>query len=186
VPLESDIVDRVRANFCDAQWEVAVDDLAASGKSGQIVRCIVFAAQGSLDRLRELIKAAELDTRSLITAGEYDNGTRKIRDLSVSFLIASPADFWITNTATSAHELGYRLTGLKSIPAFVGPFNDPSDRNEGEATFSNGKLEVRIQKRDRQWSILGMGPELRRYGLDMTTDDEERFRIQLVYYLSRR
>jgi len=181
--LEPDIVDRVRADFRPAETPIALDELTASGRTGRIARCIVLAARGSLQRLRELIGMADRDYRDVIVAGEYD-AMYRVRDLRVSFLIASPDDFWIAETAVTADKRGFRLTALDSRPATVGPFDYTCDRSEGRATFSKDTSAVTIQKHNRRWSICATRNDLRPFGLDAAFDDEVRFRIQLDYYLS--
>ena len=184
--LEADIIERVQADFSDTEGQKALDELLASGKAGRIARCIVFAARGSLERLRDHIRMADADHRDVIVAGEYDIIMHQVRDLRVSFLIASPDDFWIGETAASIHKRGYYLTELKSQPATVGPFDYTCDRSEGLATFSKGEDTIMIQKHDRNWSLIQDDPDVRTYGLDVLIGDEERFRIQLDYYLSQR
>jgi len=181
--LEADIVGRVRADFDAADGPTALDELSVSGESGRIARCIVLAAGGSLERLRELIGMADIDYRDVIVAGEYDAAMQRVRDLRVSFLINSPHDFWIGETAAAIYKHGYFLTELKSHPATVGPFDYTCDRSEGLATFSDGANTITIQKRDRNWSLVEGGSELHRYGLDALIADEERFRVQLDSYL---
>lgn len=184
MPLETDIVDRVRADFGPTEGPAALDELSASGRTGRIARCIVVAASGSLERLRQLIGMAASDYRDVIVAGEYDGAMHPARDLRVSFLIASPDDFWIGETAVTADKRGFRLIALDSGPATVGPFHFASDRSEGLATFSNGTTTITIQKHRRRWSMPPTGKDLRPYGLDAVFDDEERFRVQLDYYLT--
>ena len=181
--LDADIIERIRADFPDA--DTAIADLRASGKTGRVARCIVFVSHGSLEKMREYIQMAETDFRDVIVSGEYDETMRLVRDLCVSFLIASPDDFWIGETAKSIHKRGYSLTAVKSRPATVGPFDYTCDRGEGTATFSNGVHEIEIEKADRQWSV-NSDDDLRRFGLDDCIGDEERFRIQLDFYLSQK
>lgn len=184
--LEADIIDRINADFTETDTRTAEFELAASGKTGRIARCVVFASEGSLQRLRDLIQLADRDYRDLIVAGEYDMAMRQVRDLRVSFLIASPDDFWIGEMAATMHKHGHFLAHLKSQPATVGPFDDTCDRSEGLAMFSNGADAIAIQKRDRNWSLVQDDSDLRAYGLDVSIDDEERFRIQLNSYLSQK
>lgn len=182
--LDADIIERIQADFEDA--DAAITELSTSGETGRVGRCIVFAANGSLERMREYIRMAELDFRDVIIAGEYDEAMRRMRDLCVSFLIATPDDFWIGETAKSIHRRGYSLSGLISRPATVGPFEYICDRNEGEATFSNGVYRLEIAKADRKWALNAKDDNLRRFGLDEPFDDAERFRIQLDSYLSQK
>jgi hypothetical protein len=185
MPLEADIVDRVRRDFDCMDSAAAVNALLASGRTGRIARCIAMAAVGSLARLEELIHMADRDYRDVIVAGEYDSAMQRVRDLRVSFLIDSPDHFWIGQMAVSADKRGYRLVKLESNPATVGPFAYTCDRSEGRAMFSNGTSTITVQKHNRRWSILPTGSNLRPFGLDAEFSDEERFRVQLDYYLSR-
>ncbi|QDT18452.1 hypothetical protein [Gimesia chilikensis] len=155
--LEADIIDRLRDDFDEQQAPAAIAELVASGQTGRIARCIVHAAHGSMERLREL---------------------------TVSFLIASPDDFWILPIADVADRHGFRLTALESRPATAGPFEYTSDRNEGLACFSNGTTYFAVQKQDREWSISAPGLDVRPFGLK-NTYDEEGLGIQLDDYLSR-
>ena len=183
--LDADIKDRIKSDFQDSEALTAIEELTASKNSGRVARCIVIASMGSLQKLRELIELAEADFRDAILAGEYDSCMRPIRDLCVSFLIASPADFWISEAARTLYGRGFILTALKSIPATVGPFNFTCDQSEGWAIFSNGNDAIIIKKSNRQWSVTADG-DICKYGLDRTFDYEERFRIQMDYYLSLR
>lgn len=182
--LEADIVDRINASFAGTESVSARVELATSGKTGRIARCVVVASEGSLQRLRELIQLVDTDYRDVIVAGEYDIAMCQVRDLRVSFLIASPDDFWIGETAATLHKCGYYLTELKSKPATVGPFDYTCDRNEGIATFSGGANTITIKKHDRRWSLVAEDSNLASYGLDALIDDEELFRNRLDCYLS--
>jgi hypothetical protein len=183
--LDADIIDHINTEFAGTDAPLAQAELAASGKDGRIARCIVLASAGSLQRLRELLQLADVDYRDVIVAGEYDSAMRHVRDLRVSFLIASPDDFWISETATTIHKYGYCLVQLNSHPATRGPFEYTCDRTEGIATFSDERSVIKIEKRDRKWLLVHDGSNLRPYGLDAWFDNEERFQIQLDYYLSR-
>lgn len=116
---------------------------------------------------------------------EYDETMRRVRDRSVSFLIASPDGFWIGETAKSVHKHGYSLTAVKSFPAPVGPFDDTCDRSEGTAAFSNGVHEFELEKPGRKWSV-NSNDGLRRFGPDGSLDDEKRFRRHLDFYLAQK
>jgi len=181
--LDADIIECIRADFPDADTALAA--LSASGKTGHVARCIVFASNGSLEKMRKYIQLAETDFRDVIVAGEYDEAMRPVRDLCVSFLIASPDDFWIAETAKSIHKRSYSLMSVKSRPATVGPFDYTCDLSEGTAMFSNGLHEIEIDKTDRKWSV-NSDDDLRRFGLSEPLTDEERFRIQLDFCLSQK
>ncbi len=91
--LEFDIVERLRADFDGDQFPAALQLLTDSGTAGRIARCIVVAADGSLDMLRQLIQIAATDYRDVIIAGEYDSAMHRIRDLRTSFFVDDPLDF---------------------------------------------------------------------------------------------
>jgi hypothetical protein len=183
MPLEADIIERIRADFPDA--ETAIADLSASESTGRLARCIVFASKGSLKMMREYIHLAEIDFRDVIIAAEYNEYMHPTRDLCVSFLIATPDDFWISGIADLVHNRGFSLKTLNSRPALAGPFVYTSDRSEGIAVFSNGIHRIEIEKADRRWSVISDVGNLRKFGLDKLFDDYERFKVQLDFYLSR-
>ena len=54
------------------------------------------------------------------------------------------------------------------------------------ACAQNGIGQIEIEKSDRKWSVNLDHRKLRRYGLDKSFDDEERFTIQLDLYLSHK
>ena len=180
--LDPDILERIDADFGLQDRQQVIDALSAAHRNGRITRCIVFAGQGSIQRIRELLALADLDDRDVIFAGEYDLG-RRVRDLRVSFLIKSPVDFWISELATTAYKHGYHLTNLKTQAVSTPPFAGTQTR--GIAMFMKGGRTFTIRKQDGQWSIDGIGCNLAAFGLDSPLADEERFRIQLDYLLSR-
>ena len=183
--LEPDIVDRVHADFGLSDGHTAIADLVASGIKGRLARCIVLAARGSLERLRELIQIANRDYRDVIVAGEYDGHHEEPhRDLRVSFLINLPDDAWISEVAVTMAKRGFRLLHVESHQATLGPYNYMSDRGEGQAAFSNGPNSLVLEKRNRLWAISEGGRDLHRFGLDTPIGDEERFRVQIDYLLS--
>jgi len=64
--LESDIVERLKSDFGEDQFPAALELLMACGLTGRVARCIVFAADGSLDAMRQHIQMAETDYRDAI------------------------------------------------------------------------------------------------------------------------
>lgn len=181
--LEADIVQRVHADFAPENVASVLEQLSRSPKTGRIARCIVAGAGGSPERLEYLIGLADIDYRDVIVAGEYDGSMRHVRDLRVSFLIDSPDDSWIGETAAAIYKRGYLLTGVKSRAAEQGPFEYTCDRSEGVATFSDGAHVIAIQKKNGQWSLVEGGRDLHRFGLDAPIEDDQRFRVQLDFYL---
>ena len=180
--LEPDILERINADFGPEDRNSVIDALSGSNQNGRITRCILFAAQGSIQRIREFLALADLDDRDAIVAGEYDLG-RHVRDLRVSFLIASPQDFWISELAITAYRHGYQLTDLETQVVLTPPF--AGTQLQGTATFMKNGRTITIQKQDGQWWIDGCGCNLATFGLDVPEPDEERFRIQLDFVLSR-
>ena len=53
--------------------------------SDRILRCIVFVANGDLNRLEKAIDLAKIDCRDLIVLAEYDEKNERVRDLSNPF-----------------------------------------------------------------------------------------------------
>ncbi len=181
--LETDIVDRIRSDFDAAVVATAINELATSGKTGRLARCIVVGAGGSLERLRDLIGMAEIDDRDVILAGEYDGAMRRVWDLRVSFLLNSPDDFWISELAITMHKHGYRLLNLETHTISTPPY--AGTHAQGRVIFGKGGRTITIEKRDGQWSVDGTTCNLAAFGLDAPLADEKRFRIQLDFLLSR-
>ncbi len=181
--LEADIVNYIHAGFDPADASTAVNELAACEKTGRLARCISVGAGGSIERLRDLIKTADVDYRDVIVAGEYDGAMRRVRDLRVSFLINSPEDFWISEVALTAHKHGYFLAHLETHSISTPPF--AGTQSHGTAKFINNGQTITIHKRDGQWWIDRHDCNLATFGLDAPLADEERFRIQLDFLLSR-
>ena len=53
--------------------------------SDRILRCIVFVANGDLNRLEKAIDLAREDYRDLIVWAEYDEKNQRVRDFSNPF-----------------------------------------------------------------------------------------------------
>jgi hypothetical protein len=184
--LEPDIIDRVQLEFAESDRQAVIDALVASGRSGRIGRCIVFAAKGSLERLHELITLADRDYRDVILAAEYEGPFRDhVRDFSMSFLVKSDADYWVRGVLVTMEKYGYHLTCIRSRVASDSSHADPHNRREGTATFSNGRKEITVVKQNSEWALVGEPGDLRKFALNEVIADEARFQIQLDYYLSR-
>jgi hypothetical protein len=180
--LDPDILERINADFGPQEHQSVIDALSAAHQNGRITRCILFAGQGSIQRIRALLALADLDYRDVIVAGEYDLG-RRVRDLRVSFLIKSPQDSWISELAITAYKHGYHLANLETQAVSTPPF--AGTKSQGTATFMNGGRTFTIQQQDGQWSIDGVDCNLAAFGLDSPLEDVERFRIQIDFLLSR-
>lgn len=183
--LEPDIVERLKADFAEDHFPAALRLLTDSAIKGRVARCVILAAEGSLDTLRRLIEAASTDYRNAIFAGEYDClGMQRIRDLSVSFLVDDPLDFWIGKLAGFFSSRGFHLVSLDSREATDGPFEYTSDHGEGAATFQSGDRTLTVIKENRQWRVIGEAAELRPFQLHIAYDDEDQLRNQLAWMLS--
>ena len=66
----------VLADFVDQNKKLSSD---------RIVRCIVFVANGDLNRLEKAIDLAKEDYRDLIVWAEYDEKNERVRDFSNPF-----------------------------------------------------------------------------------------------------
>jgi hypothetical protein len=58
MPLEPDIIERIQRDFSPEDAAIAIELLTASGETGRVARCIVVAAAGKLESLREQIDVA--------------------------------------------------------------------------------------------------------------------------------
>jgi len=79
-----DIVDRLLEEYpADAIGQVHLwfEDLG----SDRLVRCALFLAQGSLQRMEEAISLGKTDYRDLIVAAEYDRDDNQLRDFNQPF-----------------------------------------------------------------------------------------------------
>lgn len=183
---ESDIVERLKADFNDGDFATALQLLIDSGTTGRVARCIVVAAAGSLDALRQQIQTAATDYRDAILAAEYDDiGMQQIRDLRASFLIDDPLDFWIGEIAVFLDSRGFQLVSLESRTATAGPFEYTCDRGEGIATFQHADKTLTISQTNRRWHVIGTADELQPFQLHIAYDDKDQFRNQLAWMLSR-
>jgi hypothetical protein len=123
MPLENDIIERIQKDFRPDESACAIELLSECGETGYIARCIVVAAQGSLESLRANIRQAKSDFRDVVMAAEYD-GTLKLtkaRDLCFSFLVDAPEKFWISEVGPALQLRGYTLSSLETSHATVGP-----------------------------------------------------------------
>jgi hypothetical protein len=183
--LQSDIVERIRRDFGE-DAETAIEMLGSSGHDGRLARCIVVASGGSLDRLREYIEVAKRDYRDAIVAGEYDAAGRRVRDLSVSFLLDSPEKFWASGIAGMMAARGYALCSVTSRDSAVPPFQSTWDSLEGNARFVGPAGVIELEKRNRQWSIHGDPGELETYNMNRAFEDESAFRDAVSGYILNR
>jgi hypothetical protein len=180
--LEADIVARLRSDFGDEQFPIALQLLSDSGIHCRVARCVVLSAAGSLDDLRRQIEVATSDYRDAIHAGEYDGiGIYPVRDLRASFLINSPLDFWIGELAVFLNSRDFQLVSLESRDATAGPFAYTCDRGEGVAVFQRGERTLTIAKNNREWCVIGDAAELRPFQLHIPYSDEDQFRNQLAW-----
>jgi hypothetical protein len=75
-PEEAALALSVLADFVDQNQELSSD---------RIVRCIVFVANGDLNRLEKAIELAKEDHRDLIVWAEYNEKNERVRDLTNPF-----------------------------------------------------------------------------------------------------
>ena len=75
-PEEAALALSVLADFVDQNKKLSSD---------RIVRCIVFVANGDLNRLEKAIDLAKEDYRDLIVWAEYDEKNERVRDLTNPF-----------------------------------------------------------------------------------------------------
>jgi len=75
-PEEAALALSVLADFLVQNQELSSD---------RLVRCIVFVANGDLNRLEQAIDLAKKDYRDLIVWAEYDDKDERVRDLTNPF-----------------------------------------------------------------------------------------------------
>ena len=75
-PEEAALALSVLADFVVQNQELSSD---------RILRCIVFVANGDLNRLEKAMDLAKEDYRDLIVLAEYDEKNERVRDLSNPF-----------------------------------------------------------------------------------------------------
>jgi hypothetical protein len=185
--LERDIIEKITDTFASEDAPRAIEALAIAGKSGRIARCIVFAARGSLDRVKQLIQLADQDYRNVIVAGEYDGWDRHMRDLRVSFLIDEPVKMWIAQVAVALTGRDYTLKSIQTVAVSRNAAQYLSDLGEGTATLEGDCGTLTIVKQNGRWSVNELVEEFERRGLSRQFATEQEF-IDAVsgYILSKR
>jgi hypothetical protein len=181
--LEPDIVERLWADFSAADFPTALSMLTNSRNRGGLARCIVVAADGSLEAMKECMRRG--DDRDIIMAGEYNSymgSSTRVRSLSVSFLINSPLDFWVIRVAGILYESGYKLIAVTSQEA-VEPFEYMCDYGEGAATFNGPGGTISIFKENRQWHAASATIDFTTHELDVGWPDEDAFATRLRHLL---
>jgi hypothetical protein len=179
-PLPLDVMARLNEDFGDRANAVAQLLLtrrrigSADRISDRLLRCIVHAALGDEQRVKQLLDARQ-DYRDVIMVGEYNMAGRRIRDLHATFLIDSPEKFWISDVTGMMASHGYRLMSLETRAATTGPFEYTADYSEGTATFTGPKGNIEIEKKDRNWTIRGNSHELEIHELNHPFENERAF-----------
>jgi hypothetical protein len=167
MPLEPDIVDRIQETFVPADSREAMTLITGAGKPGRLARCLVIAAQGSLERLKFYLHLAEQDYRDLIVAGEYLDSDTRIRDLRVSFLIDAPSKLWIGELAVVMAARRYVLSSVSEVAA----------------TFEGGLGRLQILKKAGIWKLVGDQTDFETQGLTKSFRSERQFTDAVSGYL---
>lgn len=183
MPLEPDILERLRHDFSVEEFEKALDLLQESGRTGRLARCIVVASHGEIEKLDHYIRLADFDYRDVIVAGEYEGWSDRIRDLRVSFLIDSKEKMWVSGVADVMASRGYTLSHIESRAASVEPFQVTEDLFEGTAKFEGAKDAFMVEKKDRQWIIQGNAYDLELHDLNHPFEDAKVFYDAVGCYL---
>jgi hypothetical protein len=187
MPLERDIVEKIKQTFLPEDAARAIELLSMADKSGRVARCIVFAASGNLKKLKSYLQLADQDYRDVIVAGEYQETHRHLRDFRVSFLIDSPLKWWISEVAAALARRDYFLSSVETVPVNNAVTKYHSDLGEGTATFEGDLGQVCVTKNQGQWVLKGNAAELELYGLTKAFDNARDFSDAVSgYILSRR
>ncbi|QDU75389.1 hypothetical protein Pan97_24200 [Bremerella volcania] len=184
--LEPDISERIQSEFTPEDQAHVLNMLKQSRHTGRVARCIVFAAQGSLDKLSSMIELANLDPRDAIMAGEYDANRDRLRDLGSSFLIDSPEKFWISQVANQTAQRNFSLIEIKQqrVPASA---DDPATSIlVRTAIFQGPHDRLTIENKNRTWRIVGEETRLKRFFMDRVFHHEKEFIENLGSYLTVR
>ncbi len=89
-PLPEDAVAKIAADFAQASPDrvLALLDTYKGADRDRVIRCMIYLANGDIDRLLHLIGAAQSDSRDVIYWAEYDRGDKRIHDFNQPFQTA--------------------------------------------------------------------------------------------------
>lgn len=89
ISLPADIAAKIAADFAREPLRdvLALLDEYRGAEKLRVIRCIVYLAKGSIDRLLQLVGTAQTDYRDVVNWAEYDHD-RRIRDFNQPFAIA--------------------------------------------------------------------------------------------------
>ena len=82
MPIDPDIIDRVKLDFPAAEVPFVLTQLEFVSESQRILRCIVFAARGNSAGFDQLCRLAKVDYRDVIMAAEYDRHDNRLHDFT--------------------------------------------------------------------------------------------------------
>jgi hypothetical protein len=93
---KEDIIQRIKTDFnedSDDAIEILNNAISQSDylNTDRVIRCIVFLAQGDLNKLKDSIEKAVFDTRDVMLCAEYENlndknfNYKRIRDFNNTF-----------------------------------------------------------------------------------------------------
>ena len=182
--LEPDIVQKIEQTFSSSDAQKAIDLISAAGISGRIARCVVFAARGNIDVLKDYLQRADLDYREVIIAGEYVNLLRQ-RDFRVSFLIDEPAKMWISEIAAALAPRDYFLSEIVTVPArkHGGKAAYFGKLGEGTATFEGDMGKIVVTKDHGHWTLACENPDFAAHDLAKPFKNEKEFAEAISSYI---
>ncbi len=82
MPIDPDIVERVKADFPVADVPSVLARLESASSSQRVLRCIVFAARGHPWYFDFLCRLANTDYRDVIMAAEYERLGERLYDFT--------------------------------------------------------------------------------------------------------
>ena len=92
--LPDDVAARIATDFAAPRRQEVTEALLglseATREHARVARCVLFVADGDLERLRQMVELAHTDYRDAIVAAEYDREDRRLRDLSRPFGAEQP------------------------------------------------------------------------------------------------
>jgi hypothetical protein len=171
--MEPDIIERIQCDFGQADSDLVIRILEEFEHDGRLARCIVVAAQRSIEKFKQLVEMANLDYRDVNVAGEDDRSGSQVRDLAASFLIDSPKHFWVSGIAQRMHRRDCRLVEIESQTA---PWRGMDcSKYEGVGRFVGPIGELTVELRNHAWTLHDRQRDLSFYGLDRTFENQSGF-----------
>lgn len=89
-PFPADIAAKIAVDFAHEPSDcvLALLDEYKGAEKARVIRCAIYLANGSIDKLLQMIGSAQTDYRDVIYWAEYDRDDRQVRDFNLPFTAA--------------------------------------------------------------------------------------------------